>query len=283
MTSPQPAPRKPQRAVFPARGTYPEARRIGALLRKETIGGGLLVVMAAAGIVWANTPWAESYFALRDFSVGIEAWNLKLSLGAWAADGLLAVFFFLVGLELKREFVAGDLRRFSSAVVPVAAAAGGVMVPALVYVAVVGPNADLLRGWAIPTATDIAFAVAVLAVIGSHLPSQLRISLLTPAVVDDLIAISIIAVFYTESIRVAPLLFALVAVAVYAGLAHRYRQGFRLRAPAAWLVLLPIGVVVWVGVHASGIHATSAGVILGFAVPVRGRGGAEGPGLAEIS
>ena len=149
-------------------------------------------------LIWANSPASESYFALRDFTIGYAPWHLDLSLGAWAADGLLAIFFFLVGLELKREFVAGDLRQLSKSVVPVAAAVGGVAVPALIYAAVNLSGPETLHGWAIPTATDIAFAVAVLALIGSHLPSALRIFLLTLAVVDDLLAITIIAVFYTE-------------------------------------------------------------------------------------
>ncbi|MCK3771056.1 Na+/H+ antiporter NhaA [Microbacterium aerolatum] len=286
MTSRRPARRTPQRATFPARGTYTEARRIASLLRKETVGGGLLVLMAVIGIVWANSPWADGYFALRDLEIGYEPWHLQLSLGAWAADGLLAIFFFLVGLELKREFVAGDLRRFSTAIVPVAAAAGGVAVPALFYLAVVGQDPALMRGWAIPTATDIAFAVAVLALIGSHLPSSLRIFLLTLAVVDDLIAITIIAVFYTDTIEIVPILLGLLTVAVYAVLAQRYRQFFRLKPAAAWLILLPLGGVAWAFVHASGIHATIAGVLLGFTIPVlhRRRDGVADtePGLAEV-
>ncbi len=271
---------------FPSRGGDAEASRIGELLRKETLGGALLVLMAAIAMVWANSPWADGYFALRDFEVGYEPWHLRLSLGAWASDGLLAVFFFYVGLELKREFVAGDLRRPSTAVVPVIAAAGGVVIPALLYVAVVAQHPELVRGWAIPTATDIAFAVAVLALIGSHLPSPLRIFLLTLAVVDDLIAIVINAVVYTETIEPVPLLLGLVAIAVYAVIAQRYRRFLRLRPAAAWLILLPIGVVAWALVHASGIHATIAGVALGFTIPVlhRRRDGAlEGdPGLAEV-
>lgn len=285
MTS-RPAHPTPRRSLFPNRGSYAEAVRIGALLRKETVGGVLLVVFAVVGIVWANSPWAEGYFALRDFEIGYEPWHLKLSLGAWAADGLLAIFFFLVGLELKREFVAGDLRRFSTAIVPVAAAAGGVVVPALVYVAIVAQSPELLRGWAIPTATDIAFAVAVLALIGSHLPSPLRIFLLTLAVVDDLIAITIIAVFYTDSIQIVPLLLGLLVIAVYAVLAQRYRQFFHLKPAAVWLVLLPIGVIAWAFVHASGIHATIAGVLLGFTIPVlhrrRDHTPDTEPGLAEV-
>lgn len=285
MTS-RPARPTPRRSLFPNRGSYAEAVRIGALLRKETVGGVLLVVFAVVAIVWANSPWAEGYFALRDFEIGYEPWHLKLSLGAWAADGLLAIFFFLVGLELKREFVAGDLRRFSTAIVPVAAAAGGVVVPALVYVAIVAQSPELLRGWAIPTATDIAFAVAVLALIGSHLPSPLRIFLLTLAVVDDLIAITIIAVFYTDSIQIVPLLLGLLTIAVYGVLAQRYRKFFHLKPSAAWLILLPIGVVAWAFVHASGIHATIAGVLLGFTIPVlhrrRDHRPETEPGLAEV-
>ncbi|MBT2484428.1 MULTISPECIES: Na+/H+ antiporter NhaA [unclassified Microbacterium] len=270
---------------FPARGSYREARRIGTLLRKESVGGILLVVMAAIALIWSNSPFAEGYFALRDFEIGYEPWHLKLSLGAWAADGLLAIFFFLVGLELKREFVIGDLRDIRRAIVPVAAAIGGVVVPALVYVLIVGPQPDLLRGWAVPTATDIAFAVAILAIIGSHLPAGLRLFLLTLAVVDDLIAIVIIAVFYTDDVNPMPIPGAILALALYALLAQR-RKGFFLRHRfAAWLILLPIGVVVWALVHASGIHATIAGVLLGFMIPVRSgttdADGVEETGLAE--
>ncbi|HEX2246015.1 MAG TPA: Na+/H+ antiporter NhaA [Arthrobacter sp.] len=260
--------------------------RIGEILRKETVGGALLVATALIALIWANSPASDSYFALRDFKVGYEPWHLNLSLGAWAADGLLAVFFFLVGLELKREFVAGDLRDARKAAVPVAAAIGGVAVPALIYAAVNWGNPQAIRRWAIPTATDIAFAVAVLAVIGSHLPTALRIFLLTLAVVDDLIAIAIIAFFYTSEIHVAPLLLTLIPLAVYTVLAQKYRRFFGLKPAAAWLILLPIGIVAWALLHASGIHATVAGVLLGFAIPVlRGKtsgGPTAGPGLSEI-
>ena len=275
-----------QPAYFPRRGSWSEAQRIGTLLRKETVGGGLLVLMAVIAIVWANSPWADGYFALRDLRFGYEPWHLNLSIGGWASDGLLAIFFFLVGLELKREFVAGDLRHLSTAIVPIAAAAGGVAVPALIYVGIAWQHPEVLRGWAIPTATDIAFAVAVLAIIGSHLPSPLRIFLLTLAVVDDLIAISIIAVFYTDDIQILPLLLGLGVIAVYAILAQRYRQFFRMKAPAAWLILLPVGVVAWAFIHASGVHATIAGVLLGFTIPVlhrrRDRVPEGEPGLAEV-
>ena len=266
-------------------GSYAEALRIGAILRKETVGGALLVVAAVVALIWANSPLAESYFALRDFRIGYEPWHLNLSLGAWAADGLLAIFFFLVGLELKREFVAGDLRQISKSIVPIAAAVGGVAVPAVIYALVNLSSPEMLRGWAIPTATDIAFAVAVLAIIGSHLPSALRIFLLTLAVVDDLIAISIIAIFYSSDIQPGPLLLALIPLGLYTFLAQKYRRFFGTRLAAAWLILLPLGIATWMLVHASGIHATVAGVLLGFAVPVirsQASGGPEaGPGLAE--
>lgn len=279
-------PSTPRRTTILSRGSYAEALRIGEVLRKETVGGTLLVIAAIIALIWANSPASDSYFALRDFKIGYEPWHLNLSLGAWAADGLLAIFFFLVGLELKREFVAGDLRQINKSIVPVAAAAGGVIVPAVIYAVVNLTSPETLRGWAIPTATDIAFAVAVLAIIGSHLPSALRIFLLTLAVVDDLIAISIIAFFYSTDIQVTPLLLALIPLALYTFLAQKYRHFFGRKVAAAWLILLPLGVVVWVLVHSSGIHATVAGVLLGFAVPVlrsKADGGPEaGPGLAEI-
>jgi NhaA family Na+:H+ antiporter len=274
----------------PSTGRFPrwpgasEATRIATVLRKEAVGGILLVVAAVVAIIWANSPAADSYFALRDFRIGYEPWHLELSLGAWAADGLLAVFFFLVGLELKREIVAGDLRRFSTAIVPITAAVGGVAVPALIYVAIVWNQPSLREGWAIPTATDIAFAVAVLALIGSHLPGPLRVFLLTLAVVDDLIAIAIIAVFYTADIEILPLLISAGVIAVYGFLAQRYRTLFREKAFAAWLILLPLGFVAWAFLHASGIHATIAGVALAFTIPVRAKcndAEASGGGLAE--
>lgn len=271
-----------------SRGSWSETVRIGELLRKETVGGMLLVAAATAAIIWANSPWAAAYFSLRDLEVGYEPWHLRLSLGSWAADGLLAIFFFLVGLELKREVMVGDLRRWDRAVVPVAAAVGGVVVPALIYLAFTWGSADAMGGWAIPTATDIAFAVAVLAIIGSHLPPALRIFLLTLAVVDDLIAILIIAFVYSEGLQLPMLGWALIPLALYAGLARRRRPLFRSRALPSWLLLLPLGMVFWALVHASGIHATIAGVILGFTVPARlraDRGEPTGPevhGLAEV-
>lgn len=264
-------------------GSWSETQRVTEILRKETVGGGLLVLAALAAIVWANSPAAGVYTALRDFRIGPEALHLDLSIGAWAADGLLAVFFFLVGLELKREFVAGDLRDPRRAMVPVVAAAGGVIVPALIFAALNLGQPGLLRGWAIPTATDIAFAVAVLAVIGSHLPAALRTFLLTLAVVDDLIAIAIIAVFYTADLNLPALAATAIPVALYALVVRSFRPLFGETRWAIWVVLLPLGIVAWALLHASGIHATIAGVVLGLIVPVRRRDGrTDVPGLSEI-
>ncbi|HSE69880.1 MAG TPA: Na+/H+ antiporter NhaA, partial [Nocardioidaceae bacterium] len=142
-----------------SRGSWTETSRITAVLRKETVGGALLLAATALAMVWANSPLADAYTALRDYKVGPEALHLHLSLGTWAADGLLAIFFFVVGLELKREFVAGDLRDPRRAALPVVAAVGGMIVPALIFVAVNAGGGSDLRGWAIPTATDIAFAL----------------------------------------------------------------------------------------------------------------------------
>ncbi|QQQ64112.1 Na+/H+ antiporter NhaA [Paenarthrobacter ureafaciens] len=258
------------------RATYPEYRRILAILRTETVGGALLLIATVIALLWANSPAADAYFALRDFTIGYEPWHLELSLGHWASDGLLAVFFFLAGLELKREFVAGELRSPAKAVVPVAAAFGGVVIPALIYVLVnLGSAGETLKGWAIPTATDIAFALAVLAVINTHLPAALRTFLLTLAVVDDLIAIGIIAFFYSTGLQPLMLLAALVPLALFTFLVQK-----RVRS---WYLLLPLAFATWGFVHASGIHATVAGVILGFAVPVAasGKKGEPAEGLAE--
>src|SRR5215213_6557306 len=202
------------------RGTWPEVSRIGDILRAETVGGVLLVAAAILALVWANSPWSDAYSALSDLRVGPAAWHLDLTLAQWAADGLLAIFFFVAGLELKREFVAGDLRDPRRAALPVAAAVGGMAVPALVYVAV-NAGSGGLAGWAVPTATDIAFALAVLALISTHLPAALRTFLLTLAVVDDLLAITIIAVFYTADLHLLPLALALVPLGVFTVLVQR--------------------------------------------------------------
>lgn len=236
-------------------------RGIHQTLQSDRVGGALLLGATLLALVLANSPAAPVYEAVRDFRFGPDELHLNLSVGQWAADGLLAIFFFVVGLELKEEFVVGKLRNPRTAALPIAAAVGGVAVPAIFYV-IVNANAGeaALRGWAIPAATDIAFAVAILAVVGRFLPPALRVFLLTLAVVDDLLAISIIAVFYTEEVEFVPLLLALVPLGLFAFAVSR---GIR----SIW-ILLPLGVATWALVHASGIHATVAGVVLGFVVPV---------------
>ncbi|HEX2074911.1 MAG TPA: Na+/H+ antiporter NhaA [Geodermatophilus sp.] len=260
------------------RGSWVEARRVAEVLRRETVGGALLLVAAAVALVWANSPWAESYETLRDTRVGPASLHLDLTLGTWAADGLLAIFFFVAGLELKREFVAGDLRDPRRAMLPITAAVGGMVAPAVIFVLFnLGGEEGALRGWAIPSATDIAFALAVLAVISTHLPSALRTFLLTLAVVDDLLAIAVIAIFYTEDLSLVPLALTLVPLALFGLLVQK-----RIRS---WWLLLPLAAVTWVLMHESGVHATVAGVLLAFTVPVvrseAAGGPGAGPGLAE--
>ena len=228
---------------------------IGDLLRREVVGGSIALVAAVVAVVWANSPWSSSYDALRHLQVG------PLDLEHWAADGALAIFFFVAGLELKREFVVGSLRRPADAAVPVVAALCGVAVPAAIYlVANSGPSGSPV-GWAIPAATDIAFALAVLAVVGSNLPTSLRVFLLTMAVVDDVVVVTIIAVFYTSTLHLVALALAGVGCAAWAVLQH-----FRVRTP---LVYVPLAVATWWLVHESGVHATIAGMVLALLTRVR--------------
>ena len=250
-----------------ARGSWSESQRFSEILRKETVGGMLLLAAAGTALVWANSPWSDTYHTVSEFAFGPESLHLRLSVSAWAADGLLAIFFFVVGLELKREFVAGDLRDPRRAALPIAAAIGGMIVPAAIYIAInlAAGRPEDLDGWAVPIATDIAFALAVLAVLSTHLPTALRTFLLTLAVVDDLLAITIIAVFYTDHLSPVPLVLAVIPIGLF-GLAVQ-------RGIHQWWVLVPLAIVAWALVHASGVHATVAGVVLGFTVPVLGRHG----------
>src|ERR1700712_1963494 len=248
-----------------SRGSWSEAGRLTEILRRETVGGMLLLAASAAALGWANAPGAHTHRAVSEFAIGPESLHLHLTVAAWSADGLLAIFFFVVGLELKREFVAGDLRDPARAAVPIAAAVGGMIVPAAIFVAinVASGHRENLGGWAVPIATDIAFALAVLAVLSTHLPTALRTFLLTLAVVDDLLAITVIAVFYTEHLVPGAPALALVPGGLFACAVQR---GLR-----QWWILLPLAVATWALVHASGIHSTVAGVVLGFTIPVLGR------------
>jgi len=267
-------PGEPRRAerIF-GRLSGAESNDLAGVLRNETIGGALMLGAAVVALVWANSPWSAGYDTIRATTVGPAALHLDLSLQTWAADGLLAVFFFVAGLELKRELVVGDLRKPSRAAVPVAAAIAGMAAPALMFLAVAmaaGGEGPALRGWAIPTATDIAFALAVLAVIQSHLPPALRAFLLTLAVVDDLGAILVIATVYTASVDFLALAGAALLLILYAVLQHR-----RVRA---WWIYVPIGLTVWGLVHEAGVHATVAGMALALLTRARPDPGEhEGP------
>ncbi len=243
------------------------------MLRQDRTGGVVLMVATGVALGWANGAGA-GYEAFQRYQVGPSGLHLDLSLGQWAADGLLAIFFFVAGLELKRECVEGDLRHLPRAVLPVVAAVGGMACPALIYLLISWlTHGAVAAGWAIPTPTDIAFAVAVLALVGSRLPSTVRTFLLALAVVDDVLAITIIAVFYTDHLSWRPLVAALVGVAVFAWLARR--------RVAHWWLLAPVALGVWSLMHASGVHATVAGVLLGVVVPVALHGPAEDRPHAE--
>lgn len=245
----------------------PQSERLWVLrqLRDETVGGALLIVAAAIALVWANSPWGDVYLDIANFTVGPAALNLDLSLATWAADGLLAVFFFVAGLELKHELVKGSLSKASQAAVPVAAALGGMVIPALIYVAVnVTSTTGQTSGWGIPMATDIAFALAVLAIMGRGLPLALRAFLLTLAVVDDLGAIAVIAIFYSDKFALGYFVAATLLVGLWWFLQRRRFQGRR----AALAVYVPLALLIWYTTHESGVHATVAGVAMGLATRV---------------
>ncbi|MDW8807755.1 Na+/H+ antiporter NhaA [Streptomyces scabiei] len=245
-----------ERSVFLGLLPWPERVRVARALRTETVGGLVLLAAAVVALVWANTPWSGTYEEIRDFHFGIPALGLDLSVGHWTSDGLLTVFFLVAGIELKRELVVGELRTPATAALPVVAALCGMAVPAGVYLATTTIGGGSAQGWAVPMATDIAFALAVLAVLSTHLPSALRAFLLTLAVVDDLGAILVIAVFFTSDLNSAALAGAVAGLVVFYLL-----QRFRVRG---WWWYVPLGVVIWALMYNGGVHATVAGVAMGL-------------------
>jgi NhaA family Na+:H+ antiporter len=216
----------------------------------------VLLAAAAVALVWANTPWGDAYESLRDIRFGIPALGLDLTLEHWTADGLLTIFFLVAGIELKRELVLGELRSPARAALPVIAAACGMIVPAGVYLLTTTVAGGSPSGWAVPMATDIAFALAVLAVLSTHLPSALRAFLLTLAVVDDLGAILIIAVFFTSDLNLAAFGGAVGGLLLFYVLQRRRVRG--------WWYYVPLGMVIWALMYNSGVHATVAGVAMGM-------------------
>jgi NhaA family Na+:H+ antiporter len=237
-------------------------RAVREFLTTEAAGGVALLVAAAVALVWANSPWRESYETLwgTELTVGLGRWAITEDLTHWVNDAFMTLFFFVVGLEIKRELVTGELREWRTAALPAVAAAGGMVVPALVYLAV-NAGGDGARGWGIPVATDIAFAVGVLSLLGSRVPDSAKLFLLTLAVVDDIGAILIIAVFYSGGITWP----ALVVAAALLGVMFGLRKA-RVRSVALYAIL---GAGVWLAVFQSGVHATLAGVVLGLLAPAR--------------
>ncbi|CDX13534.1 sodium-proton antiporter [Mesorhizobium sp. SOD10] len=228
----------------------------------EAAGGIVLMVAAALALIVANSPLAETYFAV------LHAYLGPLSVSHWINDGLMAVFFLLVGLEIKREMLDGQLSTWPRRVLPGIAAAGGMAVPALVYVLINRDNQAALSGWAVPTATDIAFALGVLSLLGSRVPASLKVFLTALAIIDDLGAVVIIALFYTSGLSLAYLAPAFVVIALLLLLN-------RMRAMKLWPYLL-LGVVLWVLVLKSGVHATLAGVALALTIPLE-----RSPGISQ--
>lgn len=238
------------------------ARPAARFLRIEAAGGILLLVGALIAIVWANSPWSAGYHDLWHTELGVEFGGLSLKMGLleWVNDGLMALFFFVVGIEIKREMVAGELRDPRAAALPVLAAAGGMLLPALIYLGINRASAGS-SGWGIPMATDIAFAVGIVSLLGSRVPPQLKLFLLTLAVADDLGAIAVIALAYSNGLAYAWLVGAGVVFVVIA----------LLRRAGVWYtpVYVTLGVVSWYLMLRSGVHATLAGVVLGFLTPTK--------------
>ena len=252
---------KPPSAPRPAR---PLSRAFQYFAHTGSLSGVMLLVSAAVALLWANSPFAETYFGLLEqrIDVGPAAHPLSLTVLEWLNDGLMAVFFLLVGLEIKREFLVGELASPRQATLPIAAALGGMVVPALLYW-LVNPRGAAAHGWAIPMATDIAFALGVLTLLGSRIPPGLKVFLTALAIVDDMGAVVVIALFYSGTPLLLPLLVAAGSVAV---LIILNKSGVRPVTP-----YLAVGALLWVALHEAGMHATIAGVLLAMTIPSRTR------------
>ncbi len=247
-----------------AAGELHDAGMFQRFFRSEASGAIVLVFATILALVWANSPWSASYFDLQHTYIGVS-WGdatFQLSLQHWINDGLMVLFFFVVGLEIKRELLVGHISSVRLATVPVVAAVGGMLVPAALFLAF-NAGTEAARGWGVPMATDIAFALGILALLGSRVPTSLKVFLTAVAIADDIGAVLVIAIFYTADVNIVALgvAVALLLLLVAANRAH-------LRAPLVYVLL---GLGVWVGVFASGVHATVAGILVAFAVPIRAR------------
>ena len=243
--------------------------RIQDFMRLETSGGIILMIAAVFAMIIANTPLATAYDAILGtyIKVGIGSFEIAKPAILWINDGLMAIFFFLVGLEIKREVLVGELSSLDKAILPIMAAIGGMAVPGLIFAIINWGTPENLNGWAIPTATDIAFALGILALIGSRAPVALKIFLLAIAIIDDLGAIVIIAVFYTSELSTNALTISMLGFAAAVAL---NRMGVQRTAP-----YLLVGIVMWVFVLKSGVHATLAGVMIALTIPIKPNDGDE--------
>src|SRR3954453_18226822 len=230
--------------------------------RMEAAGGILLLASTIVALIWSNSPWQHSYhqFFETDMSVGFGKFLISENRHEWINDGLMSLFFFLVGLEIKREFLVGELSSLRRAAFPFMAALGGMVVPAVIYLAL-ARDGIFQRGWAIPISTDIAFTLGVLAFFGSRVPLALRVFVTALAIVDDILAVAVIAIFYTHEIHYVSL-----ATGVGCVLLSLLANRLGVRKPAVYAA---IGVVVWWAVLNSGVHATIAGILLAFTIPAR--------------
>ena len=237
--------------------------RIQEFIKLETSGGVVLMIAAIFAMIIANTPLSANYDLILGTYIKVGIGNFEIAKPAilWINDGLMAIFFFLVGLEIKREVLVGELSSFDKAILPIMAAIGGMAVPGIIFAIINWGTPENLNGWAIPTATDIAFALGILALIGSRAPISLKIFLLAIAIIDDLGAIVIIAIFYTSELSLSALSFSVIGFAAAVAL---NRMGVQRTAP-----YLLVGIVMWVFVLKSGVHATLAGVLIAFTIPLK--------------
>ncbi|MEX2451404.1 MAG: Na+/H+ antiporter NhaA [Rhodospirillales bacterium] len=251
-------------------------KNIRDLLHHEAAGGALLLMATILALLLVNSPLNWIYNALLTTPVAIQVSALVIDkpLLLWINDGLMVIFFFLVGLEIKRELIEGHLSSWRESALPVIAAVGGMLIPALIYVFINYDNPEAIRGWAIPSATDIAFAVGILALLGRRVPTALKVFLLALAIIDDLGAIIIIALFYTAELSLFSLSIAVVGSAILFTL-----NALGVTRTGLYIV---VGVVIWVCVLKSGVHATLAGVVIAFSIPLRTKDGTGTPPLRRL-
>ena len=247
--------------------TSPAADALREFLQLETAGGVLLIICVVIAMVVANSPLSGIYAALLDMTVAVQVGALVINkpLLLWVNDGLMAVFFFLIGLEIKREITEGELSSFDQVILPGMGALGGMLVPASIYIWLNLGDAIALDGWAIPVATDIAFALALLGSFGARVPVSLKVFLLTLAILDDIAAIAIIALFYSADLSPAMLVIGAVTLIIAVGM---NRMG--VTSTSGYILL---GVILWIAVLKSGVHATLAGVLIAFCIPIRDKEG----------